>query len=92
MLYRKKSVNNSIKVYKFEGLKGILRRPEMYIGDTSFTGLNNCLFEIVNNSIDEALLGYCTNMNVNYSNTYCTVHDNGRGIPVNFSKNYKKFY
>lgn len=64
----------------------------MYIGDTSFTGLNNCLFEIVNNSIDEALLGYCTNMNVNYSNTYCTVHDNGRGIPVNFSKNYKKFY
>lgn len=66
-----------------EGLEPVRKRPAMYIGSTSQVGLNHCLNEIVDNAIDEALAGYCNNIQVIvHKNNYLTIFDNGRGIPV----------
>ena len=78
-----KNTYDADSIAVLEGLEAVRKRPGMYIGSVSTKGLNHLIYEIVDNSVDEHLAGYCSEIRVTLEKDgSCTVSDNGRGVPV----------
>ena len=83
----KEEVYDASSIQVLEGLEPVRTRPGMYIGDTGSKGLNHLVYEILDNSVDEHLAGFCTEISITLEkNGSCTVKDNGRGLPVDMHK------
>ena len=86
----KKSDYGAANIKVLEGLEGVRQRPAMYIGSTGKEGLHHLVYEIVDNSVDEALAGHCSDINISLNKDgSATIIDNGRGIPVDIHPTYK---